>query len=94
MTIRPLISRRQQAGTYSQILYFEPASVTTAPYFGSASTLSGLIYAPGATNVRLGGTFGAPSMVLVGSVDITSNVTFQTGTGSTPLILSQAVLAQ
>ena len=82
------------SGNYSEILYFEPASVTTAPYFGSASTLSGLIYAPGATNVKLGGTFGAPGMVLAGSVDITSKVTFQTGTGNTPLILGQAVLAQ
>lgn len=55
-------------GNYAGVLYYQVPSNTQSPIFnGNTQSLSGLIYAPGATNVIFNGTSGGYLVIVVGA---------------------------
>ncbi len=83
-------------GNYAGVLYYEVPSNTSSPMFnGTNDTLSGLIYAPGATSALFNGGNGGYVVLVFGSTNFngTAAVDFATPPPGQAL-LRQAVLAQ
>jgi Putative Flp pilus-assembly TadE/G-like len=84
------------SGSYAGVLYYQVPGNTNSPIFnGTAMKLSGLIYAPGATNVIFNGTNGGYLVVVVGAATFNGSAAYDLATpppgGS---LIKQAVLAQ
>lgn len=79
------------SGTYSNVLYYQVPSNTGNPKFGGGlNSLSGLIYAPGASNVSYGSTTGNVALVFGGATFASASVSIP----SAPTYVARVVIVQ
>jgi len=82
------------SGSYAGVLYYQvPANTGNPNFSGSNLHFSGLVYAPGASNVNFSATNGDTPLLVAGGVTLSGSTVFATPAPGTS-ILPTVVLAQ
>jgi hypothetical protein len=86
----------QTTGSYAGVLYYQVPSNTQSPIFnGTTQSLSGLIYAPGATNAIFNGTGGGYLVMVLGAATFNGSSAYDFATPPVDqALIKQAVLGE